>query len=108
MVFLVLVGAAALADLSRPPERQFSARVLLGGVHLYQHHLRSLTGGGGRCRFTPTCSRYAEQCIGDHGAVKGAALTVWRLARCGPWTPAGTEDPPPPRTPSVDDTAAGP
>jgi uncharacterized protein len=49
----------------------------------------------GQCRFSPTCSSYAEVAIREHGAIEGGWLTVKRLLRCGPWTPKGTKDPPP-------------
>ena len=49
---------------------------------------------GLRCRFTPTCSRYGETVIARDGAVRGGWKTVKRIARCGPWTPLGTVDPP--------------
>jgi putative membrane protein insertion efficiency factor len=38
------------------------------------------------CRFTPTCSAYALEAIAEHGALKGQALTLRRLARCHPLT----------------------
>jgi putative membrane protein insertion efficiency factor len=47
-----------------------------------------------RCRFTPTCSRYAEVVIARDGLLKGGAETARRLLRCGPWTPLGTVDEP--------------
>jgi putative component of membrane protein insertase Oxa1/YidC/SpoIIIJ protein YidD len=28
------------------------------------------------------------------GALVGSARAGWRVLRCGPWTPAGTPDPP--------------
>ncbi len=37
------------------------------------------------CRYQPTCSNYAMDALRVHGAVKGSALTVWRLCRCNPW-----------------------
>jgi len=83
------------ADLARAPDRQFSARALRAGIHLYQHTLSSVMPSLGiQCRFTPTCSRYAEAVIARHGALTGSLLSIRRLARCGPWTPAGTVDPP--------------
>jgi uncharacterized protein len=47
-----------------------------------------------RCRFEPSCSRYAEGAIRKDGALVGAARATWRVLRCGPWTEAGTYDPP--------------
>lgn len=46
------------------------------------------------CRFYPSCSAYAVEAIGVHGAVKGSALTAWRLLRCQPFC-AGGYDPVP-------------
>jgi uncharacterized protein len=49
---------------------------------------------GIQCRFTPTCSHYADAVIMKHGAVVGSWHAVTRLARCGPWTAPGTVDEP--------------
>jgi uncharacterized protein len=82
-------------DFALPPEHQISARVLVGGIDLYQATLSPLLGSAGvRCRFQPTCSHYGEAAIRKYGTLKGTWKTVWRIARCGPWTPAGTVDPP--------------
>jgi hypothetical protein len=83
-----------IVDLSRPPEKQISGRFLVGMVHTYQR-VGHLLMPRGQCRFSPTCSSYGETVIKEHGAVKGSWLTTRRLLRCGPWTPKGTEDPPP-------------
>ncbi|HEX2254285.1 MAG TPA: membrane protein insertion efficiency factor YidD [Thermoanaerobaculia bacterium] len=83
------------ADSLRPPERQVSARVLLAGIDVYQATLSPrMPEAGVDCRFHPTCSRYAEGAIRKHGGVLGALRAAGRVARCGPWTPAGTHDPP--------------
>jgi putative membrane protein insertion efficiency factor len=82
-------------DMARSPQTQVSSRVLLGGIHLYQATLSPRMGSFGvRCRFQPTCSHYGEGAIRKYGAWKGSWKTLWRIARCGPWTPAGTFDPP--------------
>ena len=39
---------------------------------------------GARCRFTPTCSEYAEQAMRERGLVRGLGLGLWRLLRCQP------------------------
>ncbi len=42
-----------------------------------------------RCRHLPTCSEYALEALGAHGAARGAWLTLRRLARCHPWGTSG-------------------
>lgn len=89
--FLLLLGL----DLLRSPERQASAGVLLGLIHLWQGEVAPVrVAAGARCRFTPSCSRYAEAAIRRDGALVGSARALWRIARCGPWTPRGTVDEP--------------
>ena len=67
----------------------------LGGIRLYQRRVAPLAALAGiRCRFTPTCSRYAEIVIARDGIVKGGWESVKRITRCGPWTAAGTADDP--------------
>ncbi len=41
------------------------------------------------CRFHPSCSHYALEAVTRYGALKGAWLTVSRLARCHPFHPGG-------------------
>ena len=93
---VALVLAALLAfDVSRPPREQWTARGLLAAIHLYQATLSPRMGILGiQCRFTPTCSHYGEGAIRKYGAWTGSWKTLWRIVRCGPWTPAGTVDPP--------------
>src|ERR1700720_4253654 len=92
---LLLVAGVLAIDLARPPARQASARLLLGGIHLYQATLSPrLSAFGVQCRFRPTCSHYAEGAIARYGALSGSLRAAWRIVRCGPWTPLGTYDPP--------------
>jgi len=42
-----------------------------------------------RCRYEPTCSRYAVQAIGRYGILRGLVLAGWRLLRCNPWSLGG-------------------
>ncbi len=37
------------------------------------------------CRYTPTCSQYAEEAIRKYGVFKGTYLAVKRISRCHPW-----------------------
>jgi putative membrane protein insertion efficiency factor len=78
-----VIGAAALN----------AQTVAIDGIHAYQRLLAPLAARAGIvCRFTPTCSRYAEVVIRRDGIVNGTWKTVRRIARCGPWTPSGTID----------------
>ena len=67
----------------------------LQSIHFYQRALAPAAARIGlRCRFTPTCSRYAETVIARDGMVRGGAKALARIARCGPWTRQGTRDDP--------------
>ena len=69
--------------------------VAVGGIHAYQRTVAPLlTLAGVTCRFTPTCSRYAEIVIRREGLLRGGWKTAKRIARCGPWTLRGTIDDP--------------
>lgn len=69
--------------------------VAVGGIHAYQRTVAPLlTLAGVNCRFTPTCSRYAETVITREGLLSGSWKTAKRIARCGPWTEFGTIDAP--------------
>jgi hypothetical protein len=92
---LIVAAGAVLCDVSRPPARQASARLAVAGIHLYQRTLSPAAARAGAvCRFTPTCSRYAESVIARDGILRGGWLSLRRVLRCGPWTPAGTVDRP--------------
>ena len=70
-------------------------KLLLGMIRAYQLTLSPLVGQ--HCRFTPSCSRYAQEAIRVHGAARGTWLTIKRLARCHPFCDGGL-DPVPPRS----------
>jgi putative membrane protein insertion efficiency factor len=72
---------------------------LLGAIKLYRITISGWLGG--QCRFSPTCSRYAEEAIRTHGAVRGSALTIGRILRCNPFGRGGI-DPVPPRRRAYD------
>jgi uncharacterized protein len=42
-----------------------------------------------RCKYEPTCSRYAVQAVGEYGILRGLVLAMWRLLRCNPWSHGG-------------------
>lgn len=42
-----------------------------------------------RCKYEPTCSRYALDAIRTYGILRGIVLAVWRVLRCNPWSDGG-------------------
>ena len=67
----------------------------LASIRAYQRALAPAAARIGlRCRFTPTCSRYAETVIARDGVVRGGLKALARIARCNPLTPVGTRDEP--------------
>jgi putative membrane protein insertion efficiency factor len=42
-----------------------------------------------RCKYEPTCSRYAVDAIRSCGILRGLVLASWRLLRCNPWSDGG-------------------
>ena len=100
IVTVVVAGAVAMAATGsgRPPEERASTRLALSGIDLYGAVVRPVMHLAGiRCRMRPTCSAYAREAITRRGVVEGGWLTLRRIVRCGPWTPAGTVDRLPPR-----------
>lgn len=69
--------------------------LLLAALRGYQYLLRPMLGAN--CRFYPSCSDYAREAIERHGALRGIALGLRRVARCHPWHPGGHDPVPNPR-----------
>ena len=61
----------------------------VGIIRLYRATLSGWVGG--QCRFYPSCSRYAEDAIHEHGALKGPILAAWRVLRCNPFGSGGVD-----------------
>ena len=66
-------------------------------VHVYRYTLRPVldvldpVAGGRRCKYEPTCSRYAIEAFGRFGLLRGGLLAAWRLVRCNPWSHGGVD-----------------
>jgi len=88
----LVVALVALHDFTVPRGHGLAARGALFLIDEYRAHLSPRLRGRVNCRFTPTCSAYGHEAIRKYGFAKGTAKTAWRIARCAPWTPAGTRD----------------
>jgi putative membrane protein insertion efficiency factor len=64
------------------------ARALAAPIRLYR---AVRAGRPAPCRFVPSCSTYALEALEQHGAARGAWLTVRRLGRCQPWGGLGVD-----------------
>ncbi len=62
-------------------------RALVAAIRAYRYVLSPWWGG--QCRFTPTCSQFAEEAIERHGALAGTWLALRRVGRCHPWHHGG-------------------
>ena len=90
LVILVI----ALHDFAAPHGRGYAARGALFLIDEYRAHVSPRLRGRVVCRFKPSCSAYGREAIAKYGFGKGSAKTLWRIARCGPWSKQGTVDRP--------------
>jgi putative membrane protein insertion efficiency factor len=72
----------------RPRAPARIARALATAPLLLYRHVIS-PGLPRRCKYEPTCSRYAIEAIRDYGALRGVILAAWRVLRCNPWSYGG-------------------
>jgi uncharacterized protein len=63
--------------------------MLVGMIRGYQLVISPVLGP--RCRFYPSCSRYAVGAIQTHGPITGVVLGSWRILRCHPWNDGGID-----------------
>jgi uncharacterized protein len=82
------------AQAPAPAQRAFQHRTAalvraaaLSPIFLYQRLISPAIPR--RCKYEPTCSRYAVEAIKRHGVLRGVVLTAWRLLRCNPWSHGG-------------------
>src|SRR5215472_3981602 len=79
-------------------------QILILAVRIYRWTfspaMTFLFGPYSQCRFTPSCSEYALDSIGKHGAVVGCWLAIKRVCRCHPWGDCGHDPVPDPEVQS--------
>jgi uncharacterized protein len=64
-------------------------RLVLLPIRLYQVLVSPLLGR--RCKYHPSCSRYALDACEEFGLARGTVLACWRLLRCNPWSHGGVD-----------------
>jgi putative membrane protein insertion efficiency factor len=93
-LLVVTLFVVTAHDIVATPRDSFSARAALAAIDGYRVHVSPHLRGYVQCRFTPTCSAYGREAVRKYGFLAGSLRTVWRIARCGPWTKMGTVDKP--------------
>jgi len=64
-------------------------KILIWFIQLYRYCLSPFLGQ--HCRFYPSCSKYAQDALHQHGAMRGSWLAAKRLSRCHPWHDGGVD-----------------
>lgn len=90
----VALLALIVHDVVRPPSHELGTTAAVWVVERYREFLSPRMGAVVTCRFTPTCSLYGLTVLKRDGLLRGGARAAWRIARCNPWTPAGTVENP--------------
>ena len=81
----------ASSEGASPPQawslKRISRTVAVTPIVIYQHVISPAIPR--RCKYEPTCSRYALEAIREYGILRGLVLAGWRLLRCNPWSHGG-------------------
>jgi len=74
---------------------EFTKKVGIILVKIYRYSLSpGLSALGASCRFTPSCSEYAEIAITRYGIVRGGFLALRRILKCHPFHEGGIDEVP--------------
>jgi hypothetical protein len=63
--------------------------MVIAAVRLYRRTIGLAFAG--RCKYHPSCSQYAIDAFASYGVLRGIVLSLWRLARCNPWSHGGVD-----------------
>jgi uncharacterized protein len=84
-------GTHAATQAEAPRARRLAVRIVralaLAPIVAYQRLISPAIPR--RCRYEPTCSRYAVEAIKQFGILRGSVLAAWRLLRCNPFSHGG-------------------
>ena len=56
-------------------------------IAIYKRYYNPLFAG--RCKYVPSCSAYTGQAVRKRGFLVGAAMGLWRIVRCNPFSRGG-------------------
>ena len=82
-----LAASGAKKSHEQAAPQNLVVRGLLSLIAAYRLLLSPLLGG--RCRFYPTCSRYAMDAVTEWGAMRGLFMAGKRFFKCHPFHPGG-------------------
>lgn len=71
------------------PIRRAPSWILIGFITLWRRIVSPLYGQV--CTYYPSCSAYGLEAVTVHGLLRGAALTLWRILRCNPFSSGGID-----------------
>jgi uncharacterized protein len=95
LVYLIGILVVFLfLDVSGPPQRQATVKVVIFSVRQYQRFISPGLRGIVKCKFEPSCSEYSIQSVEKYGTLRGSFKTLKRLWRCSPWNDQTGYDPP--------------
>ena len=63
-------------------------KALICAVRFYQKYISHLKRRP-TCKYYPTCSCYALEALERYGAIKGGAMSAYRILRCNPFSKGG-------------------
>ena len=58
-------------------------KLISGLIALYRYLISPFLGPN--CRYTPTCSEYAQTAVMRFGVFKGGWIAIKRIVSCHPW-----------------------
>lgn len=70
--------------------KRFVRNLLLAAIGAYQRWISPAFPR--RCKYEPTCSRYAAEAVRELGPLRGSIVAGWRLLRCNPLSDGGIDD----------------
>jgi uncharacterized protein len=80
-------GAAATAAPRAHLPARVARAVVIAPLLVWRHVISP--GLPRRCKYEPSCSRYAIDAIREYGVLRGIVLAAWRVLRCNPWSDGG-------------------